>query len=205
LNRAFVIGNGISRKTISLEPLRKYGKIYGCNALYRDFDPDYLIAVDVKMVLELNEARYQHKVPVWSNPNKAYSKMNGINLFNPSKGWSSGPTALWLASEHTYDEIYILGFDYAGIGDDHQQVNNLYAGTKNYKRLEEKATYYGNWLKQTTTTIQKNIKTRYIRVVEEDTLIPRELQSLTNLQHMTVVEFNKKFNESSVAIQNESF
>jgi hypothetical protein len=205
LNRAFVIGNGISRKSISLESLRTHGKIYGCNALYRDFDPDYLIAVDIKMVLELAEARYQHKIPVWTNSNKTFLKIPGLNFFNPAKGWSSGPTALWMASEHDNEEIYILGFDYAGIGDDKQQVNNIYSGSFNYKRVDERATYYGNWLKQTTSTIHQFNKKRYIRVVEEDTLIPRELQSLTNLQHMTVVEFNKKFNENTVAIQNESF
>lgn len=205
MNRAFVIGNGISRKSIPLEPLRTQGKIYGCNALYRDFDPDFLIAVDVKMILELNEAGYQNKIPVWTNSNKAYQKMTGLNFFEPSKGWSSGPTALWMASEHNNDEIYILGFDYAGIGDDQQQVNNLYAGTKNYKRQDERATYYGNWLKQTVTTIQKNHKKRYIRVIEEYNIVPRELQGLTNLQHITVSEFNKKFTENTVKIQNESF
>ena len=205
MKRAFVIGNGVSRKSISLDPLRNHGKIYGCNALYRDFDPDYLIAVDVKMILELNEASYQHKVPVWTNNNKAFSKMSGLNFFNPSKGWSSGPTALWMASEHDNDEIYILGFDYEGIGEDKQQVNNVYAGTKNYKRLDERATYYGNWLKQTCSSIQKFSQKRYIRVVEEHTIIPRELQSLSNLQHMTVVEFSKKFIQDTVTIQNESF
>ncbi len=205
MKRAFVIGNGVSRKSISLDPLRNHGKIYGCNALYRDFDPDYLIAVDVKMILELNEASYQHKVPVWTNNNKAFSKMSGLNFFNPSKGWSSGPTALWMASEHDNDEIYILGFDYEGIGEDKQQVNNVYAGTKNYKRRDERATYYGNWLKQTCSSIQKFSQKRYIRVVEEHTIIPRELQSLSNLQHMTVVEFSKKFIQDTVTIQNESF
>lgn len=205
MKRAFVIGNGVSRKSISLDPLRNHGKIYGCNALYRDFDPDYLIAVDVKMILELNEASYQHKVPVWTNANKAFSKMSGLNFFNPSKGWSSGPTALWMASEHDNDEIYILGFDYEGIGEDKQQVNNVYAGTKNYKRRDERATYYGNWLKQTCSSIQKFSQKRYIRVVEEHTIIPRELQSLSNLQHMTVVEFSKKFIQDTVTIQNESF
>ena len=131
--------------------------------------------------------------------------MTGLNYFNPSKGWSSGPTALWLASEHDNNEIYILGFDYAGLGEDQQQVNNIYAGTKNYKRLDERATYYGNWLKQTQSTIQKFHQKRYIRVVEENTLIPRELQSLSNLQHMTVVEFTNKFSQNAEMIQNEPF
>ena len=39
VKRVFCIGNGESRKGFDLEKLRPYGKIYGCNALYRDFTP----------------------------------------------------------------------------------------------------------------------------------------------------------------------
>jgi hypothetical protein len=63
---AFVIGNGTSREPISLHSLKPFGKIYGCNALYRDFMPDCLVAVDTKMVLELNKAGIQHKVETWT-------------------------------------------------------------------------------------------------------------------------------------------
>ena len=56
-NIAFVLGNGISRKHIPLEPLRAHGKIYGCNALYRDFAPDHLVAVDTKMIIEISDKR----------------------------------------------------------------------------------------------------------------------------------------------------
>ena len=202
---AFVLGNGTSRSSIPLEPLRKFGKIYACNAIYRDFDPDFLIAVDSKMIIELDKARYQHKVPVWTNENKLFEKMSGLNFFNPSKGWSSGPTALWLASEHKNKEIYILGFDYVGVGRELEQVNNIYAGTDNYKRKEERATYYGNWLKQTVVTIQKFSKKRYIRVVEEDSFIPKDFQPLSNLEHITVAEFNKKFTTIDAAQQIDSF
>ena len=190
---AFVLGNGNSRATIPLESLRQHGVIYGCNALYRDFKPDYLIAVDTKMVLEIDKHKYQHETSVWTNTNKAYSNIAGLNFFNPSKGWSSGPTALWLASEHDTDELYILGFDYVGLGENNGQVNNIYAGTHNYKRKDERATYYGNWLKQTVITIQKFSKKRYIRVVEEGSFIPNEMSNLSNLKHITTAEFKQKF------------
>ena len=49
----FVLGNGTSRESISPEQLVPNGIVYGCNALYRSFRPDYLIAVDVKMILEI--------------------------------------------------------------------------------------------------------------------------------------------------------
>mgnify|MGYP000529900531 CR=1 FL=1 len=43
----FVLGNGTSRKSIDLPKLAMCGKIYACNAVYRTFAPDYLVAVDV--------------------------------------------------------------------------------------------------------------------------------------------------------------
>lgn len=189
----FVLGNGKSRQNINLNVLQQIGTVYGCNAIYRDFLPDYLVAVDTKMILELNSNGVQHKVPVWTNQNKAYFQMTGFNFFNPSKGWSSGPTALWMASEHGYSEIYILGFDYQGLGENFELVNNVYASTNNYKKDHERATYFGNWLKQTTVTIQKNPQIKYIRVLAERPFVPKELTNLHNLAHITLDEFKKKF------------
>ena len=188
---AFVLGNGTSRKSIDLNQLKEHGTVYGCNALYREFEPDYLVAVDAKMILETNKAGYQHDHSVWTNRNRAYDKMNGFNFFQSSKGWSSGPTALHLASEHKNNEIYILGFDYTGIDN---KLNNIYANTFNYKKSHERATYHGNWLRQTLITCQKFSEKRYIRVLGDDAFIPKEFSNIENLSHITVEEFKKFFN-----------
>jgi len=45
MKRVFCLGNGESRKDVNLSALKPHGKIYGCNALYRDFTPDVLVAV----------------------------------------------------------------------------------------------------------------------------------------------------------------
>ena len=187
---AFVIGNGTSRASINLSKLKSQGKIYGCNALYRDFDPDILVCVDTKMVIEINNAKYQHSHEVWTNPNKLFHNMTGFNFFNPGKGWSSGPTALWKASQDGFDEIYILGFDYEGIDD---KINNMYADTANYRKSTDKATYFGNWQKQTYSTIYQNRDKRYIRVIQEEGYIPREFSKLYNLKHMNITDFCEKF------------
>jgi hypothetical protein len=188
---AFVLGNGTSRKSIDLNQLKKHGTVYGCNALYREFEPDYLVAVDTKMILEINKSKYQHNHEVWTNPNRAYNAMNGFNFFQPSKGWSSGPTALHLASTHAATQIYILGFDYQGIDD---KINNIYADTPNYKKSHERATYHGNWLKQTCITCQKFSEKRYIRVLGGNAFIPKEFSKIDNLSHITIEEFKKSFN-----------
>lgn len=192
---AFVLGNGESRRNIDINSLKQYGKVYACNAVFRKHEPDYLVAVDVKMILEINQQKWQMSHEVWTNPNKQFHGMQGFNFFQPSKGWSSGPTALHLASEHKNNEIYILGFDYVGL-DNNTKVNNLYAGSFNYKKQHDGATYHGNWLKQTCITCQKFSKKRYIRVLGEPNFIPKEFESIPNIEHISIEDFKKIFNIS---------
>ena len=195
MNIAFVIGNGTSRIGIDLNHLKKFGKIYACNAVYREFNPDYLVAVDTKMVNEIAKNGYQRIGEVWTNYNKQYERYTGLNYFEPSKGWSSGPTALHLASEHRNKTIYILGFDYRGIGADNKRVNNIFSGTPNYKREHDNATYFGNWLRQTTNVIQKNPEKRYIRVIgDKKGFVPEPMEKFGNLSHITREDFLKSFN-----------
>lgn len=191
---AFVLGNGVSRKPIDPRVLRPFGKIYGCNALYREFVPDHLIAVDTKMIKEITATGYHLKNKVWTNPNRYTREINNLNLFNPNLGWSSGPSALNLASEHGNKTIYILGFDYEGVGNKKELVNNVYAGTFNYKNINERATYFGNWTRQTSICIKKNPKIKYIRVIENSSsFVPDVLIGLPNLTHITVENFVKRF------------
>ena len=191
---AFVLGNGTSRKPIKPAVLKKHGTIYGCNALYREFIPDHLVCVDTKMIIELSEKNYQLEHSVWSNENKLTRKTPGVQLLKPNKGWSSGPTAMLLASQHEHNEIYMLGFDYIGLGENNERVNNIYAGTKNYKRIEDRATYFGNWQRQTMMCANTYPRIQYYRVIpNENYFIPDQLKDIPNLSHITTEIFMKKF------------
>ena len=86
VKRVFCIGNGESRKGFDLEKLRPHGKIYGCNALYRDFMPDVLISVDHGIMHEVYHAGVAQKIPVyfrdWTKvPAMSYETMlmSGVN------------------------------------------------------------------------------------------------------------------------------
>jgi hypothetical protein len=195
LKMAFVLGNGTSRNTIDLEDLQHVGKIYACNAVYRTFRPDYLIAVDVKMILEIAKSGYQHHNEVWTNYNKAYQRFQNLNYFHPSKGWSSGPTALWLAAEHAYEKIFILGFDYKGL-DGGKKLNNIFADSPNYKKSADGATFFGNWLRQTVSVVKEHPNIQFYRVIAPDNYIPDELNKFDNLTHITIEDFQKMFNFS---------
>ena len=192
-NSAFVLGNGTSRLKLNLPELRGKGTIYGCNALYREFEPDHLIAVDVKMVNEIISAGYNKTHSVWTNPNKGISSKTNINFFSPHKGWSSGPTALWFASQQGYKNIYIFGFDYQGIDG---KFNNVYADTFNYKKSSDSATFFGNWLSQTEKTITEHKHINYYKVGEVGSFIPEKLRNIVNLKHITFEEFDQIFNKT---------
>jgi hypothetical protein len=52
--RAVILGNGVGRKKFDLKILKnKKIQTYGCNALYRDFEPDFLIAVGSEIAKEI--------------------------------------------------------------------------------------------------------------------------------------------------------
>lgn len=190
-NPAFILGNGISRQCLNPSSLLDKGVVYGCNAQYREFTPHYLIAVDVKMVNEIIDAGYHKKHQVWTNPNKGIQTKQSINFFSPHKGWSSGPTALWFAASQGHTTIYIFGFDYQGLNG---KFNNVYADTFNYKKSQDAATYYGNWLSQTEKVIKEFKHIQFFRVIEPDAFIPDKLgPSLTNLSHITYKEFGRIF------------
>lgn len=189
---AFVLGNGTSRLCIDVKSLAEHGTVYGCNGLYREYSPDHLVAVDVKMVNEIIAAGYHRKHPVWTNPNKGITEKTYLNIFNPHKGWSSGPTALWLACQHQHQSIYILGFDYQGLAG---KLNNVYADTFNYKKSVDPATYYGNWLAQTERVIKEYKSTRFYRCVNPGDFQPSQLAAdvVPNLSHLYYQDISKKF------------
>jgi hypothetical protein len=191
---AFVLGNGTSRKQIPIQKLKELGTVYGCNAIYRECAVDHLIAVDTKMIREIYDSGYHLENKVYTNPNKYTKTLKDINILNPNKGWSSGPTAMFVASKNNHRVIVILGFDYTGLGDKNQNVNNIYAGTLNYKGINEKATYYGNWQRQTMMCANLHPKVKYIRVTEnKKSYIPDLLKDLPNVKHITLPEFVQKF------------
>ena len=198
---AFVLGNGESRKGIDIDDLMQKGTVFACNAVYRTHRPHYLIAVDPKMINEIAESDYMIHNKVWSNFNAQYNKNQKIldhcNWFKPSLGWSSGPTALRMACEHGFKEIYILGFDYQGIAEGQKQnrfkLNNVFGSTRNYKRVNDEATFYGNWLNQTKRCLKDFPDIKFHRVIPRGWFKPKDLEWNNNIDHPTTEDFLAKF------------
>jgi hypothetical protein len=65
MSNVFLIGNGESRKGFDLNTLKLYGKVYGCNAMYRDFTPDVLVSVDHGIMHEIYHSGYCYNNETW--------------------------------------------------------------------------------------------------------------------------------------------
>ena len=195
---AFVLGNGESRNGIKIANLQQHGKVYACNGVYRTERPDFLVAVDPKMILEIAEGDYMINNKVCSNFNAQYNKnqkiLDHVQWFKPSLGWSSGPTALRMACDHGNKEIYILGFDYQGHQDGKRfKLNNIFGDTRNYKRKTDEATFYGNWMNQTKRCLQDFKDVKFHRVIPKGWFQPKDIEWAGNIDHPTTEEFLAKF------------
>ena len=195
---AFVLGNGESRRGIDINDLKECGTVFACNAVYRTHRPHYLIAVDPKMIHEIAETDYVLHNKVWSNFNAQYNKnpkiLNHVNWFKPSLGWSSGPTALRMACEHGFKEIYILGFDYQGHQDGKRfKLNNMFGDTRNYKKKNDEATFYGNWMNQTKRCLQDFKEVQFHRVIPKGWFTPKDLYWNGKIDTVTTEQFLAKF------------
>ena len=53
IDTAVCLGNGQSRQGLDLQKMKDYATVIGCNAIYRDFTPDILVALDSRISHEI--------------------------------------------------------------------------------------------------------------------------------------------------------
>ena len=188
-----------STSTIS----RKKALCFACNAVYRTHQPHWLVAVDPKMMLEIAETDYVVHNKVYSNYNRQYEKhqklLDHVTWSKPSLGWSSGPTALRLACEQGFKEIYILGFDYQGLAEEPTRTTDSRSTTCSRthgttRRSNEQATFFGNWMNQTKKCLQDFKDVQFHRVIPTGWYQPKDLAWKGNIDHPSTEEFLDKFN-----------
>ena len=136
MNEACVIGNGPSRKPLDLDMIHALMTTYGCNALYRDFMPDYLISMDYSMVDEIIQKRIHYQTKFYTqHDNKIDNRANNGEpiyfISGQRETLDSGNCALRLALRNGHDTVYMIGFDYST---DPSTLPNIYAGTPNYAK-----------------------------------------------------------------------
>ena len=186
---AFVLGNGVSRRNIELARLKQLGSVYGCNALYRDFAPDCLVATDRPISQQIQESGYSKQHRFYTR--KPMQDSGAFVIPQRYYANSSGPVACAIAAMDGHKKLYMLGYD---MGPNQQRFNNVYAGTDFYKSLDAVPTFTGNWVRQLVQISRDFLKIQFIRVAGESTAEIAELQKLPNLIHISVNDFLHRIN-----------
>lgn len=177
MTQAFVLGNGISRQNIVLSQLQSHGKIYGCNALYKEFAPDVLVATDTPIAMQIQQSGYAKTHCFYTR--KPIENLGGLLLPKKYFGYSSGPNAVALAAQDNNYTIYLLGFDMGPT--ENNTFNNVYAGTEFYKPHNSAPTHAKNWIKQLKTIATDYPLTKFIRVHGPTTAEIPEFSTVPNL------------------------
>jgi hypothetical protein len=190
MSAAFVLGNGVSRLLVDLNQLKQRGKIYGCNALYREFAPDVLISTDRGIAQTIQNAGYAQKHTMYTR--KPLPGLGARTVPQSYFGFSSGPIAVGLAALDRHLAIYLIGFDMGPTTSN--KFNNVYADTEFYKKSSSNPTFTGNWMRQIVTVTRDFPNTSFHRVVGDTTADIAELRGIKNMHHMPMTDFLNRIN-----------
>jgi hypothetical protein len=187
---AFVLGNGTSRRDIALSALAQCGKIYGCNALYREYAPDVLVSTDRPIADHIQQSGYSADHRFYTR--RPLPGLGAKEVPKPYFGYSSGPIATAIAAIDGHRHIYLLGFDMGPTANN--TINNLYAGTEFYKPADATPTFTGNWIKQLTQIMKDHSQTRFLRVKGSTTAHITQFDNIPNLSHVDLATFLARIN-----------
>lgn len=139
---AVIIGNGPSRLDLNLYFISHHGgghqgrrrlTSYGCNALYRDMAPNFLVVTSDTIAAEVVSNDYATENIVLAHPEAILHYPKMFHLVPYDRYWNAGAIATWLACFDGQKKIYLLGFD--------NQLEpgknlNVYAGTPGYQTAQ---------------------------------------------------------------------
>jgi len=185
---AFVLGNGVSRQQIELTQLKILGTIYGCNAIYREFEPDVLISTDTPISERIQHEGYSQTHVHYTR--KPLPDSGARRITQKYFGFSSGPVAVGQAALDGAVAVYLIGFDMGPTRNG--RFNNCYADTEFYKKSSAVPTFTGNWVNQIKTITRDFPKTSFFRITGDTTAEIRDLLGVANLAHMPMSEFQNR-------------
>lgn len=190
VKRVFILGNGKSRKGITVEMLRPYGFVFGCNMIFETEEPDALVVHDRAMQDYVLRSDYEGTI---------------IRMAKQKEIWPgySGGAALYFACEcFSPEEVWMFGFDGFYKALPNAKKNNIYAQHEHYLKTSgifaEKTASKRMTFENRMVTTYKNVRIR--RVIDKHSDNPKDykVSSISKerfLQHhlpkMDIVESEK--------------
>ena len=182
---AFVLGNGRSRLDVDPRSLERFGDVYGCNAIYREYTPKVLVSTDRPIAETIQNSGYSQTNVFYTR--RPLENLGARRIPQDWYGYSSGPAAAAIAANDKHTRVYLLGFDMGPLPGD--RFNNVYADTEFYKRSSARPTFAGNWVRQMTETARRFPGTEFVRVHGDFTTDIRDFDTLKNWRRLLMPEF----------------
>jgi hypothetical protein len=168
--RAVVIGNGLSRKNYELQLLKNHragilgslaAQTYGCNALYREFTPTFLVSTGTEISKEIAESDFCQDNIVYANAEIVATYPQKFYLIPQDIHYDAGALAVYLACFDGHKNIYLLGFDnWSGDGDN----SNMYLDTNGYGSANQEPAHRF-WTNTLTHIMQTYSEVNFTRVM----------------------------------------
>jgi len=189
---AFVLGNGLSRQNLDLTKLAQLAPVYGCNALFREFEPAVLVSTDALISRAIQESGYSRTHVHYTR--KPLPDLGAQRIPQQYYGFSSGPVAAGIAALDQHRKIYLVGFDMgpSPVG----CFNNVYSDTEFYKKSSATPTFTGNWARQIVTIARDFPRAEFVRILGTTTASIPELSNIPNLLHMPMADFIDRINNA---------
>ena len=187
---ALCLGNGKSRLNRSLKKiensnnikiLRYYNVIYGCNAIYREWMPDFLVVTNQILAAKLDE---EYRDIAYSSQEVA-RRYPGFNFIPGGHRLDAGASAAYLAAFHGAKRVFLFGYD----GQPEPGYNNnVYAGTEHYPS-ETDEVLDSNWIRNLKNVVITYSDVEFYRVTTNPEDNYRELLKLPNYKPIHFNQF----------------
>ncbi len=178
-NSAIVVGNGISRNGFDLSLIMPWREVtpwgertnwnpskrdkkfntYGCNAIHRHYNPEFLIVTGNEIINEVVNDDYCDANVVYASKFHLMANPGKFLYIPQDPQWNAGALAAYMAAFDGFNKIFMLGFD----GIDSNNTYNVYAGTNGYPSANTTMNE-DYWVKSLLDVMQTYPDTEFIRV-----------------------------------------
>jgi hypothetical protein len=195
---AVVLGNGISRLNLHPDLFRLLSNhkggaavngalhTYGCNAILRDFVPDFTVA-NKRVASEIVRSRLCDDNIVYGTAEMISTFPGKFYYIPQNPNWDAGAMAAYLACFDGNTQVYLMGFDLNSGETDYQY--NVYADTNGYPAQHSTNTekYFEDSMLQVMNTYSD---VEFVRVMPDKFhYMPESWKYQLNLRQITFKEF----------------
>jgi hypothetical protein len=194
-NQAVVLGNGTSRANFDLRFIANHQggllgenrlQSYGCNALYKDFTPDFLVVTSGVVANDVVNNGYCNSNIVYSSADMVTKYPGKFYLIPQNVQMDAGANAAYMACFDGHTKVFLMGFDhYQG----HSHINNVYAGHNGYPSQTDNDNGEA-YVINLTTVINTYPEVDFVRVMSTDQhWMHDKLKPLLNLRQISYRDF----------------